>query len=147
MTDPRFVQSEQHYDRLRAELTAGRITADAFERALWDAMFQADGRYWMLGANSRRWYASTGDSWVKASPPLTAGPPGPVVTQRPKPSAPQRMLAVVILIGVAAFVVFCLVSGIDAWTEGDRIGGGIAIGFGLMVLGAIVSGFAVRTRH
>jgi len=182
MADPRFAQAEQQYDRLRAELNAGRLTGEAFERALSDAMFEFHGRFWMLGANSRRWYASVGDGWVEASPPTSAVPPGPVAaptysapptptaaatspptsavaattppptpaaaaTPPPKPSAPVRVLAVLVLVGVTAFAVFCFRTGYAAWTEGDRIGGGIAIGFGLVLVGAMVSGAVARARH
>ena len=36
MTDPRFLQAEERFRYLKAELEAGRITGDDFERALWD---------------------------------------------------------------------------------------------------------------
>lgn len=151
MADPRFAQAEQRYDWLKAELDAGRMTAATFERAVWDAMFESEGRFWMLGANSRRWYASDGDGWVDRSPPASSGSPEPVAAPAysapPKRSLSALVLAVVVLIGVTVFAVFCFRTGYQAWTDGDRIGGGIAIGFGLVLVVAMASGVIGRTRR
>lgn len=151
MVDPRFAHAEQQYDWLKAELDAGRMTGATFERAVWDAMFESGGRFWMLGANSRQWYVSDGDGWVASSPPPSGRSPepvaGPTYSTPAKRSVSALVLAVVVLIGVTAFAVFCFRSGYQAWTDGDRIGGGIAIGFGLVLVAAMVSGAIARTRR
>jgi hypothetical protein len=148
MVDPRFAHTEQRYDRLKAELTVGHITGEVFERALWDAMFESDGRLWMLGANSRRWYASDGaGGWVQTSPPSTPGAPPQQAAASPKPSTARRLLGIVVLIAVAAFALFSFRSGYDAWTAGDRAGGAVAVGFGALLAGTIVAGLLASAKR
>jgi hypothetical protein len=68
-TDP-FKKSEDEYFRLRGQFGAGRITREEFERALHDLIVQdAEGRYWMLGPDSGKWYIHKGKDWVEEQPP------------------------------------------------------------------------------
>ncbi|MGB8644552.1 MAG: hypothetical protein WCF84_04895 [Anaerolineae bacterium] len=77
VNDP-FQQREDQYFRLRGQLGAGQITRAQYEAALNDLVFQAaDGHYWMLGADSGKWYVHDGQKWVEANPPAAATPPLP----------------------------------------------------------------------
>jgi multisubunit Na+/H+ antiporter MnhC subunit len=67
--DPRFARVEAEYRRLRGVVDAGKVTPTQLDAALTGLVFQADGRFWMIGANSGRWYASEGDRWIQADPP------------------------------------------------------------------------------
>jgi translation elongation factor EF-Tu-like GTPase len=67
--DPRFRRVEGEYARKKADMDAGRITPEQLDQIVNDLIFQIDGRYWMIGANSGTWYASSGDEWVSATPP------------------------------------------------------------------------------
>lgn len=107
MIDPRFHRVELELARLKEEVAAGRMTADALEQALDRLTFEANGRFWALGANSGKWYASDGDTWAEAQPPRiaepplrasappreTVPPPVPPPVQPPPPSAHQPQSA------------------------------------------------------
>lgn len=75
MIDSRFRKVEESFIALRRELAAGRITAAQLEQALDAATIEHAGRYWMLGANSGKWYASNGQTWIEAQPPEEAPTP------------------------------------------------------------------------
>ncbi len=65
----RFKQAEDEYFRLRGQLAAGRISQEQFETALKSLMVQdAQGRYWMLGVDTSKWYVNQGNAWVEADP-------------------------------------------------------------------------------
>ena len=69
-SDPRFGSVERDYSALKAQLTAGQMTREQFEAALQKLMVQDDsGRYWMMGAESGRWYVYDNQKWVQADPP------------------------------------------------------------------------------
>lgn len=71
--DPRFQKAEDEYFKLKGQLGAGRITQEQFEAKLKDAMVQDDqGRYWIIGVDSGKWYVSDGENWVEGNPPLVA---------------------------------------------------------------------------
>ena len=68
--DPRFGAVERDYSALKAQLTAAQMTREQFEAALQKLMVQDDsGRYWMMGAESGRWYVYDNQKWVQADPP------------------------------------------------------------------------------
>jgi hypothetical protein len=67
--DPRFDEAEAEYRRLRDQLDHGAIGPQDLDAALNRIVFDLGGRYWMIGANSGRWYVSEGDRWVEADPP------------------------------------------------------------------------------
>jgi hypothetical protein len=116
MADARFLQTEQRYRLLKEDLDAGRITGERFERALWDSMFESDGRLWMLGANTGRWYAFDGQAWLEHDPPAgtttrlarpdqpPAAPAGPVSVASDRTAAAQVLRALVL--AGAAFLIF-----------------------------------------
>lgn len=71
--DPRFQKTEDEYFKLKGRLGAGRITREQFEAALKDALVQDDqGRYWMLGTDSGKWFVYEGGNWVEGVPPSVA---------------------------------------------------------------------------
>ena len=67
--DPRFRKVETEYARQKAAMDAGRITPDNLDQIVNDLIFEMEGRYWMIGANSGTWYSSSGDEWEPATPP------------------------------------------------------------------------------
>lgn len=108
-----FQKAEDEYFTLRGQLEAGRITRAQFEAALKNLMLQdAQGRWWMLGVDSGKWYVNDGKNWVEAQPPPSAAPAAPVA---PAMRAPPRnshtalwiagcgCLLLILLGGVAGF--------------------------------------------
>lgn len=84
-----FKQAEDEYFVLRGKLELGRITRDQFEAALHDLMIEdTQGRHWMLGVDSGRWFVHDGQAWVGADP-YSAGVAGKRVAA-PRPVAPAR---------------------------------------------------------
>ncbi len=89
MIDSRFRHAEEEFVRLRRELAAGHITAEELEKALDAAMIEHDGRYWMLGANSGKWYVSDGQAWREVRPPIVPeARPASAPIDRPAPGVP-----------------------------------------------------------
>jgi hypothetical protein len=71
-----FKQDEDEYFRLKGKFAANRITREEFDAALKGLMLQdAQGRYWVLGAETGKWHVHDGASWVEASPYAGANPP------------------------------------------------------------------------
>jgi hypothetical protein len=65
-----FQQAEEEFFRLRGQFAVGNITAEEFDAALQQLQVRDDeGRVWMLGANTGRWYYSSSE-WVEGEPPL-----------------------------------------------------------------------------
>ena len=64
-----FKQTEDQYFALKGRLAAGRITHEQFEAALKDLMIRdPQGRYWMLGVDSGKWFVHNGQTWVEGQP-------------------------------------------------------------------------------
>lgn len=68
--DGRFKLAVEELKDLRAKLAAGRMTVPEMETALNELMFEYDGSYWTLGAESGKWYVHDGQSWQRAEPPM-----------------------------------------------------------------------------
>lgn len=84
----RFRQVEQEYYNLRGRFAVGRITEEEFDTALRNMTFQdAQGRSWMIGANSGRWYYSDGGDWVQGDPATAASKALPEDIPAPEPVA------------------------------------------------------------
>lgn len=76
--EDRFQQVESEYFRLRGQFSTGRLTREQFENALRELMIaDANGRYWMLGTDTGKWYVHDGGQWVEANPPLKSAPTAP----------------------------------------------------------------------
>ena len=87
-TNNPFQKAEDEYFRLKGQLTAGRITREQFDAAIKELMVQdAQGRWWMLGADSGKWYVHDGTTWVEAQPPIAGGAP----SAASRPSEVNRM--------------------------------------------------------
>lgn len=69
-----FERSEAEYASLKQQVAAGRISAAQFEAALLEMMVEHEHRFWMLGANSGRWYVHDGTAWTQAQPPTVPAP-------------------------------------------------------------------------
>ncbi len=95
MTDERFENAEREFFKLKGQLAAGRITSEQFDRALKELIVEdMQGRFWMLGADSGKWYVHDGQSWVEANPPGVAQresqiAPAPSPAPAPPPPAPK----------------------------------------------------------
>jgi hypothetical protein len=73
MNENRFKKAEEEYFRLKGQLATGHITREQFDAAIKELMVQdAQGRYWMLGADSGKWFVHDGQNWVRADPPVSA---------------------------------------------------------------------------
>ncbi len=109
MDADQFKRVEDEYFRLKGLLAAGRITPEQFEVALKELPFQdAEGRYWMIGADSGKWYLHNGVSWVEANP---FPPPAPR-------KSPLLFVGVMLILVVLAGGLFF------AWSQGlVKIGG------------------------
>lgn len=69
----RFEQVEQQVKALRARYQAGEISREQLQNELRSLMIlDEQGRWWMLGLESNRWYYYDGQSWIAADPPGTA---------------------------------------------------------------------------
>ncbi len=75
MAANKYKSAEDAYFTLRGQFDTGRITQEQFDDKLRDLMIQDEqGRYWMLGADSGKWYYYDGANWVPGEPPIDAAP-------------------------------------------------------------------------
>lgn len=64
-----FTRVEEEFFRLRGQFAVGRISAQEYDEALRHLQVRdAEGRVWMLGANSGRWYYTTSPQWIEGEP-------------------------------------------------------------------------------
>lgn len=152
MTDSRFAMVEAQYRSLRAAFEAGRMDAAAFEQALDAAAFEYSGRWWMIGADSGRWYASEQGGWVLATPPAgskprVSGADAPA-TPRESPS-PGRgnklrsmlgwaLLAAPLLLALGAWLTQYAAE--EYWDDSDP-------GTALLVLGVLLASVGLVARY
>jgi hypothetical protein len=81
-----FHEVENKFQELKNKLEAGTIDEDEFEaelRSLYVA--DAEGRYWMIGAQTGHWYYYDGTQWVQATHPEEEMRP-PTETRQPRPA-------------------------------------------------------------
>lgn len=116
--DEKFQAAEKEYFILRGKLQTKHITREQFETALKEQMVQdAQGRYWILGIDSGKWYVHDGNEWVQSEPP--AGGDVPALSPTRPPSAPSlarksSRLPVIAVVGCLA--ILCLsVAGIGLY--------------------------------
>ncbi len=121
----RFQQVEREYFRLKGQLAAGRITQEQFEAELQKLMLQdAQGRHWMLGVETGKWYLNDGEKWVQAEPPLASAAP-----VSPPPPRSGRRISLSFLI-VLLLLVCVLGGGALAF---------VALGQGLLSISLVAS--------
>jgi hypothetical protein len=69
MTDP-FREAEASFSRLLARFQEQKITPQEFSDSLKRLRIKDDeGRFWVIGARSGKWYAYENGDWVEAKPP------------------------------------------------------------------------------
>lgn len=126
MTDERFDNAEREFFKLKGQLAAGRITSEQFDRALKELIVEdVQGRFWMLGADSGKWYVHDGQSWVEANPPgvaqresqiAPAPSPAPAPPPASKPQGARRSRAI---LGTVVGGLLTLVFGLAVtWGQG-----------------------------
>ena len=131
MAADKFRQAEDEYFKLRGQFDTGRLTQEQFDEKLRELMQQdAQGRYWMLGADSAKWYYYDGTKWVQsdpypgsmpppvivaaAAPPVSApvSPPPPsapaaaVAKERSFPIIPVLVIILLLILGAVGFLIF-----------------------------------------
>ncbi|MDY6876998.1 MAG: hypothetical protein SWK90_12455 [Chloroflexota bacterium] len=103
----RFTQVEVEVNKLRQEVAAGRLGEEQFKARLHELMVQdAQGTWWMVGAETGGWYRHDGANWVQANRPgriaLRASPQSVVQPVSPVKTEPRRFWgSVVLLLGLA----------------------------------------------
>lgn len=88
-----LAQMQARFFEIKGKLAVGQIQEEEFKRELEKLRFQdSQGRWWMIGAQSGRWYYYDGARWLLGDPPeppppaLGAGEPMVVLP----PAAPSR---------------------------------------------------------
>ena len=82
----KFAAAQQTYLELKERYERGDLSKSEFETAMQESMVQdANGAYWLLGAESGRWYRYHDQQWVQANPPLIVAAPPPVSPPPPPP--------------------------------------------------------------
>ena len=77
---------ENRYSQLKSQLDAGTISLQQFQNEVNKLQFQdAEGRHWMIGAQTGQWYRLDGVNWVPAKPPRLSG------VRCPRCNAPLKM--------------------------------------------------------
>lgn len=91
MAADKYRHAEEEYFRLRGQFDTGRLSQEDFDEKLRALMVQDEqGRYWMLGADSGKWYYYDGAKWVTGDPfpGAAAGDNSPTEILQGKPLAP-----------------------------------------------------------
>lgn len=103
-----LAQMQARFFEIKGKLAVGQIHEEEFKRELEKLRFQdAHGRWWMIGAQSGRWYYYDGARWLLGDPPeppppvLSAGEPVAIIppttqTYKPvssQPAVPQNPIA------------------------------------------------------
>ncbi len=114
MSYDQFRRAEDQYFLLKGQFASGRITQEQFDAALKQLMVQdAQGRWWMIGAESGKWYVSDGQSWVEAQPSGLAlskveGAGAGIPTAPPAAQAQRRGVNLLPIVAIGVIVVLCL---------------------------------------
>lgn len=108
--DEKFQKAEQEYFNLRSKLETGHITRDQFDTALREQMVQDEqGRYWILGIDSGKWYVHDGNDWVQSEPPREGNPPlSPTAPQIAPPASAHKSNRLPIIAAVGCLAIICL---------------------------------------
>jgi len=90
-----FKEAEERFYELKGRLDAGAISQEEFKAQLEGLKVQdSQGRYWMIGVQSGKWYFYDGTRWVRAEPPGEAAeaPPSEGTPRGPVASMPEQPL-------------------------------------------------------
>ncbi len=83
-------EMERHFFELKGKLDVGAITEAEFKAEIEKLKFQdKQGRWWMIGAQSGKWYTFDGVRWIPGKPPVEPSPPPTQAYEVPLPPAPQ----------------------------------------------------------
>lgn len=75
MIDARFKSAENNFLRLRRLFLKGELTREEFAQALRELrLMDEEGRCWMIGARTGRWYYYDGKNWIQSVPPESEVP-------------------------------------------------------------------------
>lgn len=79
-----FDEAERRFYELKGRLDTGRITPQDYQAALRELkVVTPEGRTWMIGGQTGRWYHFVGGSWVQGEPRRPAPPPQGADISRP----------------------------------------------------------------
>jgi len=113
MSNDQFRKAEDQFFLLKGQLAAGRITQEQFDAALKQLMVQdAQGRYWMLGPDTGKWYVNDGQNWVEQNPAMASATLLPSYAPSSYTPAPLRGSNVTMLIAAGVIVGICLLGAI-----------------------------------
>lgn len=69
MDESKFRETEKKYNDLKDKLGRGQLSAEQVKAELKTLMVQDEnGKYWMMGGKSGKWYAHDGTQWQEADP-------------------------------------------------------------------------------
>ena len=69
MDESKFKEIEEKYRELKEQLDRGEITSDDMKKTLKEMMvLDEDGRYWMIGGKTGKWYHYDGIDWREENP-------------------------------------------------------------------------------
>ena len=78
---------EAEFQSLKGQVKAGTLTREEAEAQLKDLMIQdEEGKWWIIGYETGKWYYHDGEKWVRGEPPMPAVPTPPLPIARPGPS-------------------------------------------------------------
>jgi tetratricopeptide (TPR) repeat protein len=94
-------EMERHFFELKGKLDVGAVTEAEFKTEIEKLKFQdQQGNWWMIGAQSGKWYTFDGVRWLPGKPPVEEPPqptqpaaPPATVPAVPLPPAPQSTMA------------------------------------------------------
>ncbi len=68
--EDKFRKVEEEFRKLKSNLSKGIIGREEFKKKAEELMIKdEEGRYWMLGIQSGKWYYYDGTQWVQSTPP------------------------------------------------------------------------------
>jgi len=70
MVERRFRIAENDFSRLRKMFIRGEISREQFAESLRQLrLIDDEGKYWMIGAQTGKWYYYDGKNWIQSEPP------------------------------------------------------------------------------
>jgi uncharacterized protein YraI len=90
-----FAEAQRRYWELKERYEAGFLKPAQFQAQVEELTVQDDqGRWWMIGVESGKWYVSLAGQWVEAQPPITpAEETAPHAAPPAEPPAEETALA------------------------------------------------------
>jgi hypothetical protein len=83
-------EMERRFYELKGKLDVGAISEEEFKTEVEKLRFQdAQNRWWMIGAQSGKWYMYNGTRWIPGLPPSDRPAPTPPPPETTPPAQPQ----------------------------------------------------------